>query len=316
MGSSRNYTTVDFLESVKARANMPEGQITFKPADILRFANEEMDENVGPLILAAREEHYLTYKDITLNPVTNVYQIPYRAYGSKVRIIKPVDTNGNVGRSLPHIPIDLALDASGTYNSTSVSGFFIQADEIVLTPKNQSPGFQTMRVYFYIRPNDLVEIDRVARITSIDVATRVVTVNAIPSGMTSTELLDIVQSLPNNTILDFDLAAVINPATKTITFNETLPPRLVVGDFICFAGETSVPNMPADIRPLLEQATANKTLEANGDMEGLKAGLNRLAKLEKNIGRLIDNRVESPGKKIVGTTSLLRGGFNRRRSGF
>ena len=310
MSSSKYYTVDDLIASVKQRGLIPTGQITFNDNDILRFANEEIRENLSALILGCREDFFLTYADIHLNG-SRSYAIPYRSLGSKIRIAKPVNTDndGNYreGTPLVPVPLDNSYDvANVNYSPTYGVGYYIKDNEFVLIANNNSLTSNIIRLYYYLRPNDLVALNRTSKISSIDFDTNSVVVEKVPSNINSSQLLDIVQALPNHKIYSFDQTATVNTLTKTITFANDLPEALMVGDYICTAGETPTPQIPVDIIPILEQSVVCKVLEALGDTEGLKNAYARLEKLEKNLYKIIDNRIESPGKKIVNYGSLLR----------
>jgi hypothetical protein len=98
----------------------------------------------------------------------------------------------------------------------------------------------------------------------------------------------------------------MNTTAKTITFTTDLPDGLMVGDYVCLAGETVVPQVPVDVIPLLEQSVVCKVLESIGDVDGLKMANARLEKLEARLLTIIDNRIESPGKKVVNLNSFIR----------
>lgn len=311
MSSSKYYTVDDLITSVKNRGMIPEGQITFQDNDLLRFANEEIKENLIALILGVREDFYMTPADIQLG-TGNIYNIPYRAIGSKIRILKPL-TNNVEGAPLVPIPPDLSWASTNTnYTVLKSVGYYVQDNQFVVVPNSQSLGTGTLRLYYYLRPNDLVAVNRCSKITAIDTTTNTVTVSSVPSNINTSVLLDIVQAKPNHKIYNYDLNAVVNSLTKTITFTNTLPIYLEVGDYVCTAGETPTPQIPVDIVPILEQSVVCKVLEALGDSEGLKNAYARLQKLEKNLYNIIDNRIEAPGKKIVNYGGFLRQG-NRYR---
>ena len=306
MATAKTYTVNDLLDSVKARGTIPTTTGNISDADMLRFANEEIDENLGPIILGMREEFYLTYEDITLVAGQKEYSIPYRAYGSKIRVIKPIQSNVE-GYPLVQIPIDQTSLYTNTQYNIPVRGFYLKNDKFVLVTDPSGLGTSTLRVYFYLRPNNMVELSKGSKITAIDTATKTVTVETIPNSVRDADELDFIQSLPNHKIHDYDFVpSVVNTTTKQIVFSDDLPTELQVGDYICAAGETVVPQVPADVLPLLEQSVTCKVLEAVGDTEGLQNALLRLQKIEKNVYQLIDSRVEAPPRKIVNTTSFVR----------
>ena len=316
MSGAKNYTVDDLLISVKRRITVPEAEGVLSDADILRFANEEIDESLGPLILSTKEEFFLTYEDIVIPAGITSADIPYRAFGTKIRIIKPLATDGSEGYPLAHIPLDDAFEYQGVASGTSGTygqGFYLRNDKIVLLNRLSGNTDCTIRVYFYIRPNDLVELDQGGTITAINSLTNTLSFSKLPTAFIGTKLFDFIQALPNHRIYSYDKTGVVNTVTKTIAFSAGLPDDLQVGDFLCLAGQTVTPQIPVDVNPLLEQAVANKISEAIGDTEGLKTGQVRMEKLEMRLQNLINPRVESPSVKAVNKNSLLRSARRFRR---
>ncbi len=308
MANFKTYTVNDLIASVKRRGAVPIAQNTFSSDDLLVFANEVMDETLGPIILSLREEFYLTHEDITTETGSREYPIPYRAFGSKVRIIKPVDSSGKEGLPLTAIALDQTYEFNYDQYSTFNRGFYLKNDSIVLTQDPSGIGSTVLRLYYYLRPNDMVVLNRASKIRSVDFDNNMVTVETVPSNISTGVKLDLIQSLPNFKTYDFDLTANVNAVSKVITFTDPLPDNLQAGDYICTAGETVCPPLPADVIPVLEQSTVCKVLEAQGDTEGLKNAYARLEKLESKLFNLIDQRLESPGKKAVSFNSFLRRG--------
>jgi hypothetical protein len=309
--AAKKYTVDDLISSVKARASVPETDGNLTDNDILRFANEEMDENIVPLILSTREELYLTYEDVAVVDGALEYDIPYRAVGTKVRIIKPI-VDGKEGRALSHIPVDLVDNYDAIYDYDIDRGFYLRNDKIILVNPLNTTGTGTLRVYYYFRPNNLVSLDSVGTITEIDTNTNTVTVSDFPSSFSGSPEVDFIQSTPNHRTISFDAqVSSVSSITREIVLSDDLPSTLKVGDYICLAGESPTPQMPVDIIPVLEQSVVCKILEAQGDTEGLKNAYSRLQKLEQRLFNVIDDRIEAPGRKVINQNSLLS---RRRRS--
>lgn len=307
MANSIYYTVNDLIESVVRRGSVPISEHTINNGDIIRFANEEIEENIVALILSTREELFLTSEDITLEANKYNYDIPYRAIGSKVRVIKPVLSDNSEGLPLIPVALEHVYQFNDSYANNYQNGFYLENDQIVIIPDLYSLGTTTIRVYYYLRPNSIVELTRAAKIRSIDFDNNSVTVETVPSNISNSTLVDLIQAKPNHKTYDFDLSVSVNTANKTITFSE-LPENLQVGDYVCTAGETPTPQIPVDILPLLEQSAVCKVLEAIGDTEGLKNAYVRLQKLEERLFNVIDNRIEAPGRKIVNVGGFIRRG--------
>lgn len=309
--AAKKYTVADLVASVRARASIPDSDGTITDSDLLRFANEELDENIIPIILSTREEYFLRHKDITLSEGEREIDIPYRAIGMRVRAIKSVVDNKE-GRPLSHIPLDRVDDYDGLYDYDLDRGFYLSNDRIKLI--NNSTG--TLRVYYYLRPNNLVEQSRTGTIQAIDTDTNTITVSTFPSVINDNSEVDFIQATPNHRTYAFDVeVSSVSSGTREITC-ASLPTGLQVGDYICLAGETPTPQIPVDVIPVLEQAVVCKVLESIGDTEGLQNATSRLQKLEQRMLTLLDARVEAPGSKVVNPNSLLTGRTKSRYGSF
>jgi hypothetical protein len=320
---SVGYLTSDSLISaIKRKAMIPSNQNTFTDADFLAFANEELKIGLLPSILQLHEEFYVYPQTITLQANKSKYQIPYRSVGSKIRDLFYKDTNGNLVEMSRILPEDKSLYQQFGGNSNYLF-YYIEGNNIVLTPDVGPSVNGSLVVTYYLRPSDLVAENRVAIITNIttdDVAgTTTYTVDGVPTGMIAgTSTLDLLQAKPGHKIRNFDIVAQnVNTINKTITFNTSdVDSETEIGDHIAFAGECMIPQCPSDLHAVLAQRVAARCLEALGDTQGLQNANAKLQEMElKTIG-LIDNRAEGSPTKIVNRRGLLHGSLMRRRRWF
>lgn len=94
----------------------------------------------------------------------------------------------------------------------------------------------------------------------------------------------------------------------------TIPKKLNVDDVIALPEETSIPQIPIELHPMLAQRVVMRCLEALGDTPGLQAAAAKLADMEAKTASLIDNRVESAPLKVVPRhTPIKRFSNNNRR---
>lgn len=302
------YNSEELIESVIHRANVPISQITITNEDILRFANEEISENLAAQILAVREEFYVTEEDFDSTEIEQLgdnsqrIEIPYRAFGSKIRLLQPLN-GANAGVPLSPIPLEQVAIRTFGANFLYNNGFYIKNSFIYILDSSNS----SYRASYYIRPSELVMLDRAAKVVSIDRDTGIIEVDSVPSNIEALSLIDFNQSLPNHRIYAFDKTVqTVNAVTNQMTFTPSdIPTDLVVGDYICTAGECVIPQIPSDLHSMLAQATACKVLEAQGDINNLKAAFAKLEKMEKSLLNMITNRIEAPGKKLVNLSGLL-----------
>jgi hypothetical protein len=314
---ARYMTSSTLIDSVVSRAMLPVNQVTFQDVDFLRFATEELDMAIIPFVLQYHEDYFLTYVDIPLEDGRNKYTIPYRAIGNKLRDVAFVDVGGAIFE-MTRITIDdisyYQYGGGNAFTSTGFRVFYIQNNEIVLLPEAMSNPTGSLRVSYYIRPNQLVDESRVATVTSVNPSTGEIGVSSVPSNITLGINLDILQTRSPHKCLTTDIMATnIDTVNKIITFDPTqLPYQLAVGDQIATAEESCIPQIPTDLHSMLAQRVACRCLEALGDQQGLQAANTKLAEMEQKGASLIDDRVEGAPLKINNRHSFL----NRTKSSF
>lgn len=314
MSKKPYMTSDDIIASVKRRAMIPEHQATFSADDFLAFADEEMAMGIVPSILKNHEDYLLYTEKIPLDPNQRIYSIPQRAVGNKLREVSIQDGSGNY--------FELSRIGVGQlpyYNYSSLPNpraFYIENNNIILVG-NTSTGYTgSLVVHYYMRPNQLVLLEQVAAISAIDRNTGVITFTNIPENFNLSSLYDLVSIKSPNKTLGYDLGLQdIDVINKTATMlPETIPSGLSVGDHLCLANTTAIPQVPSDLHVYLVQRIVSRCLEALGDMEGLQASNVKVGDLAAQTDILITSRVEDAPKKIVAMNGPLpRSRFFRRR---
>ena len=328
MASNKSALTTDkIIASIKRRTMMPESSITFSKDDLIEFLNEEMSIGVVPSILQMRDE-YLVYRDIVaIQSGVSIYPIPSRAIGNKLREVAYSDDTVN-----EYNMTQIELDNKISNNFLSQGGFYasqfyIQGSDIHLHPSNFNySGY--LFIYYYMRPNFLVQDNKVAVITEIEKNSQgeltgkifldniPTTYASVSSGITTIKAteFDFISSNSPNKILAWDIPGSINSEEHSITISpSSIPTDLKVGDYMPVAGETCVPNIPTELHPILAQRVALRVLEALGDSAGLANAKAKLDEMEAKTGVLIDSRVEGSPVKIKNRQMqyTLRGRFMR-----
>lgn len=301
----------DLIVSVKRRASIPEAQETFEDTDFLDFANEEQAIGLVPSILQYHEEYFVRNDDIPLVTGTVIYKIPYRAIGNKLRDLTFVDASGNES---PMIKISKEDQFDFTLFDFNPKRYRIEAGNIILLTSITSPLTGSLRASYYLRPNNLVLLERAARVASIDTVTGVVTFDDnLPDHFDDNILYDMNRTKSDHKIISFDVEPVVVGA-NSITFDaDDIPSDLEVGDYICQSGETVIPNILTDLHVILAHRVATRCLESLGDSQGLSNANTKLQEMEMKTGNLIDNRVESQPVKVINRNSFLRSSRWRNR---
>ena len=135
---------------------------------------------------------------------------------------------------------------------------------------------------------------------------------SIPTGVfVNGSVVDILQTKPGHKTYNYDVTAQIVSGT-TMRFNESdIPGDVIVGDYVCLANESIIPQIPPDLHNGLAERASARILAAIGDNEGLTNANQKISQIETSEGRLLDQRVDGSPIKVVNRRSLLRSGkFN------
>lgn len=313
-----NFTSDALINDIKRRTFMPISQITYSDEDILDFADEEIQIGIVPLLMSVREDYLVTYKEDTINADQVAYNMHKRAIVQKLKDVTIVDPNSDpvneVEVSIPRIQSDQAPNRLN-YN---YSGFYVRNNKVILQNPTNYPGYK-LRQYYFLRPSKLVTTIDACQITRVGpdtnspaLAANQVEVGLIPSdfgtGASFNQTVDIVRNNPGFEILSMDAEATFNTNTLIITFPSltSLPEELEVGDWVCLAGETAVPQIPVELHPVLAQRAAIKILEGMGDATNLQLAQGKLKEMEKAVLGMLSNRIEGEPQKVINPFSTLR----------
>ena len=161
------YTSDDLIEAVKRSISLPVSQNTFSKDEILRFANEEMLIDQVPAVLSYHEEYYVFSQTVALESNVSRYPLPSRSVGMKLRDVAYMDANGNLFEMSRIEATDKAFFQRTTSSNAGIHKFYIEGNNIVLTPQVQSTPTGSIVYYYYIRPNQLVDNTRAAISSSV-----------------------------------------------------------------------------------------------------------------------------------------------------
>ena len=153
-------TSDSFVQSVQLRIAFPIDQSTFAYNDILTFANEEMLINAVPQIIQEHEEYFIYKLIVPLVPNVSRYAMPNRTLGMALRDLKYSDTNGNYLDMARIAPEDKAFFQNNTGANQTITKYYIEGNEVVLTPQLMTNPTGNLNFFIYLRPNGLVRNDR------------------------------------------------------------------------------------------------------------------------------------------------------------
>lgn len=248
----------------------------FATADFLDVIDNVIRSKMVPLLKRTRESYLLRKVELELTSGTSRYPIPGRAAAESVHSIL-TEVSPDHWAPLERTEVHQA-HAFTSAAGAGLFGYYLEDDSVEFIP---TPGEATVRFVIYNRPNLVVEASAVGYISAVNTGTKAVTVktwdedaedfttSAAPSTFSSSVLYDLVKGTPGFRNHGTDLAATV--ASNVLTFAETLPDNLAVGDFVCLAGETPIAQIPAELHPLLAQEVARELLEAKGDAKAERA---------------------------------------------
>jgi len=290
-----DYTTAGLVAAIKRRGSIPTNQQLFSDNDFIALANDELQSSIVPMLMAVREDYFITSKDVAVSssqgtPAT--VPIPSDAVGQKLTAVSWVDGSGN----LTNVPRLTMEEVSGNFmDYTQSSGFYVKGNNIVLFP-NLNNGTGTIRLSYVKRPLHLVATTQAGRIRSINTNTNEVTLSNLPSSWVTGDLINVVSQLqPFDTIAS---SIVINGiSSPTIVVSDIT--NLEVGMWIALDGNSPIPQIPVEAHITLAQATTVKCLEALGDREGMQAAEAKLKQNKEDLLTMITPRVDASPKKVT-----------------
>jgi hypothetical protein len=295
------WTATDLIASVKRRAGIPAAQATYTDAEILTICNEEMSSFIVPLVMKEREDYWQTSVDFTITSSVTQYRIPERAIGSKLREVKIVNANGTES-NIPRLLV--ANEGTDSY------GFRVDGNVLTLRTgiaNNPTLLGNTLRVYFYSRPNQITAATIGTTYGTIATLTLPygMTVTSAPTGLTGASgTMDMIRATPGFETLAADAAFTLS--TGVYTFSAPLPAGIAVGDYVTVPGNTPVPQIPPELHPLLAQKAACRVLEGKGMYEKLKSLREEVAVMEVNARAMLTPRVDGEAPRAVVRSGLFR----------
>lgn len=306
-GAAGAYTTEALISSIRRRGMFSptdDGTSFPRDSDIIATANEEMSAFLVPWIMKAREGHFINSTDIALVQGQSNYSIPPRAAGDDVSIIQIVDSGGNVVSYLG--PTQQDLEVAVQYPFASQTGFpreyAFRGNNIVLYPA-PSNGGQFLRVYYPLRPNQMVPSTQAIVVTSFPGGAPAGSYRlgypavTLPAGFTVGNGYEFVHSQPG-----FEVAGLGTNTSISTTVAEFVgipPPGFGIGDYLCIEDTAPVmTGVPADMLPLFAQWLAYKLSEYRRDEPAMKATRAGFEAAEKMALKFLGKRDQLGHRKI------------------
>ena len=299
-----DYTTTGLLADIRRRAMLPAATATgTADADLLALANAELALNISARILSVREEYGTTYTDTAVSGTE--YRIPSRAVAQTIRLAQLRDSSGrefNLTRLRPEQVEQWAGSGAAPF------AFYLRGGYLVLTPSATS-SLTTLRMVYVTRPSELTNSTTAyAVITAINTSTGVLTFDT-NAFLSSVPNIDLVSSRPGFDVMAAGLTPTNATSTSVALGASALPVGLSVGDYICLAGKSPVPTIPAEWHPALAIRTAQTVCRALGDYEMVAVLEDQLQQAERDAGMVVlAPRTPGNPQKAVARVNALTGG--------
>tara|TARA_R100000781_G_scaffold6971_3_gene6878 strand:- start:402 stop:1325 length:924 start_codon:yes stop_codon:yes gene_type:complete len=298
-----DYTITSLIASVKRRCSVPTAQSLFQNTDFASLLSEEMQSIIVPLIMSEQEGYFIHSKDMTIDGSTKEFRIPDRAIGGKLKDVGFYNSNSDTLNLRPRLSLEDYGNRRGNFLH-DLTGYWLKDNKIVFNPAPTDTG-DTVRVYYYRRPSNLVQLSETGKITAIDTDTKVVTIDTVQSSWTTANTFDFIRGRGMFQSLGDDLAITAMPDSSSLTFTDTLPTDLAVGDYVALSGKSPIAQIPYEAHHLLAQLGAIKVNEALGDMQGLQMAQSKYDVLVNAMLRSINNRVDGSPRKVVNRNGIF-----------
>lgn len=305
------YLTDNLLPTLRLLPLMPSVQALFNDADLLTIMTFEMSSKIVPLIDNQAEEYFIQVDDIPYSTSQTVYSIPSRALAGKLRSVSFVDPNDNEVR-IPRLRLEDIMsnvNATGLAINPALWGFYLRNNKVILylgSTTGSSSSFQYLRLRYVRQPNQLVLSTACGEVVGI--AGNVITVDSVPSTFSTSETYDLISNSPQmfDSLLDGGTITAIDTMAKTITFTAgTVPDDLQIGDWVCLANQSPLPQIPATPGiDLLLQLSAAKCLEIHGDTQGFNVAMSQAADMKNYFISVITPRVDGNVIRLASPNSL------------
>lgn len=302
-------TTDGLLSRIKARAQIPAADGRLTDAEILAICDDAHRSSLARLQVGADDGRMVkTAADQAITADQARYRIPSRALEAGTYDVLIVDSDGEESSSVYVDSSEAWRSSAETGGAGTVYRHTIEGDEIVLLP-TPATTYGQLRVKYRRAPSRLVPVASCALISS-SAGTTISSADSVPSGWGSSETLDVVEGTPSGDSIADDVAGT-SIGGASITVAAGVPSEAAAGDYVCLAGETCVPSIPAAAEGYFVLLCTYEVMLALGDVGGAGALQPLLAERKREATALMYERSRQR-PIVVNRSSHLRGG---RRSG-
>ncbi len=262
--------------------------------------NEEQQTTISALVQSIREEYWIQYHDVTIQPNVSTYTVPVRSIMGSLEDIVLVDNSGNEIEIAQLSPEQKKVAPFYSFVPiASQRGIFARDDTFNIYPTTfPYPAGFIIRFKYARRPSVLCLSSFCAQILTVNSGLSQVTVAAVPSGWTSNSTyIDVINNIPQFTSLSDD-NLISNIAGTTITLT-SFPTTLAVGQWLCPMGTTCVPQLPLELYPLLINAGCLRVFTSMQNANGFNTMSKVVAAQMDDAKTLLTPRWKGQARKVV-----------------
>lgn len=276
------FDSTRLVAQITIKGSLPDGRFTDQ--ELLDLAYDSLLSEIVPMILEAREDYFVTYLDLPITANKSAYPVPTRALNGILREVKLIRGSSIINLERKDLE-EITSSTTGTPSS-----FYVMGNDVVLHPTPDTT-VDTLRLYYFIRPSQLVPVSSCGRITAIVGSTVSI---SIPTGWTTANTFDLVRGSAHFDVLAIDLAAS-SVASGSVVFTRTVPSTLAVGDYVTLANETCFPFLPPEGHVALVQSAVTSALESIGD-PAASVSAQKSEMLKKSFQSVLKTRIQGEAK--------------------
>lgn len=304
---SRDFTTTGLLRQTKRRGFLSNGA-GLTNGSMLEAISEQLRTAIPAFLKDLREEYIIAKLSIPVTSAT--VPAPARAVGAALRTVKWVSNDGTEVQ-LPRIEPERRQDYALTDSCPQV--YYFEGNNLILVPAVSSG---TVVLAYQQRPGELVLPSECGKVLSKNANNFTVTVEARPSGWTADSVYDFVSARNADNFKayaldvngpDFDGDFLFTGNVGTFSDLPSWFDSINVGDYICLAEETCIPQLPMEVHDLLAQQSAWQLASDTGSTR-LPAIEKALTALKEQLTTLLSPRSDGSPRVIVNRSRIGRYG--------
>lgn len=315
------WTSSDLLDDIRRSGMFPSQASTgTADADLLLQADKELQTRLYPLLMTAREEHYVRSSDYETADGQTRFRLSKRSFGQRVRDVLWLaagDVDNAPVISLPRIAPEELWRFSSNNQRGEPLGFFMEGAHVVPVPSPQQ-GNGLVRVKWFARPGRLAAANTTTARSITDIETspglgsdywRV----TLSGAHVFTAAVDFIKGSTPFEHVATDVDVVPVAGTTFDVLKADLPDDFDadnnVGDWVCSPDTSPVMQLPVELHGVLAQRVVVRLLLSLGYDDEARLAEKDAQMMEREALQVLVPRIEGEPRKVVG------GPMWRRRSG-